>query len=515
VAGRFRALQVVTVRADADTETSPPLENRSRSAKALGMATWRNSKAGSRDSQTNLPADPHGKMAGWLHGGTVLGKRYRVVEAIDSESFTAEDLVLCQTVIVRQAVLTGRRDVKSWRQRVRRLASVRHPNFLNILDLILYGSRDLVVTERPQGHSIAEFLKERSFDLENVVRLMPLSALDLAATYAFRPNPISARWLFVEAPHPQDEQVDLNQRPVSDWPPFVIKLNLWEVVRPRKSHGWPFLNSGEQEIDSRGLVVRQTALLTYELLGGEKEKNGEMKRGVKPVNGLGNAGNSILYDGLQRSPRFESSEGFFHALESVIRSSNGESRAISVLPSHTQEHPAASLGTNDVIRRFDRDTVQLPKLVVSAVICIALLFTVLVQGRHPKVADLTDEADRRVPIRSGQSTSIDPAFTVISPQDFPSSPREAPASASTPVVANASSRFLAHRQDSTRMIRPKKPNVRYRSSAGMTSAEVKMRLIALWHQSLVQSKESRSWAAFSNLKRREKQKAAYTATTDP
>jgi hypothetical protein len=448
------------------------------------------------------------------------------MEAIDSESFTAEDLVLCQTVLVRQAVLTGRSDVKSWRQRVRRLASVRHPNFLNILDLILYRSRDLVVTERPLGHSIAEFLKERSFDLENVVRLMPLSALDLAATYTFLPNPISARWLFVEAPHPQDEQVDLNQRPVSDWPPFVIKLNLWEVVRPRKSHGWPFLNSREQESDSRGLAVRQTALLTYELLGGEKEKNGEMKRGVKPVNGLGDAGNSILYDGVQRSPPFESSEGFFHALESVIRSSDGESRAMSVLPSHTQEHPAASLGTNDVIRGFDRDTVQLATLVLSAVVCIALLFTVLVQERHPKVAELTDEAgqgrghlifnaDGRVQIRSGQSTSVDPAFTVISPQDTPSSPMEAAASASTPAVANASARFWAHRQDSTRMIRPKKPGVRYRSSAGITSAEAKMRLIALWHQSLVRSKESRSWAAFSNLKSREKQKAAYTARTDP
>ena len=155
------------------------------------------------------------------------------------------------------------------------------------------------------------------------------------------------------------------------------------------------------------------------------------------------------------------------------------------------------------------------------------MFTVLVQERHPRVAELTDEAGqargghlilnaaRRVQIRSGQSTSVDPAFTVISPQDTPSSPMEVAASASIPAVANASSRFSAHRQDSTRMIRPKKPSVRYRSSAGITSAEVKMRLIALWHQSLVRSKVSRSWAAFSNLKSREKQKAAYTARTDP
>ena len=120
------------------------------------------------------------------------------MEALDSESFTAEDLALCQTVIVRQAVWTGQRNIESWRQRVRRLAAVRHPNFLNVVDLVLDGSRDLLVTERPLGHSIAEFLKERSFDLEDVVRLMPLTALDLAGAYASRPNSISARFLFVE-----------------------------------------------------------------------------------------------------------------------------------------------------------------------------------------------------------------------------------------------------------------------------------------------------------------------------
>src|SRR5271166_2124860 len=104
---------------------------------------------------------------------------------------------------------------------------------------------------------------------------------------------------------------------------------------------------------------------------------------------------------------------------------------------------------------------------------------------------------------------------------------EAAGSASTPVVAsnpeinqtqaqaNASSCFPAHRQDSTRVIRLKKPNVRYRSSAGLTSAEVKMRLIALWHQSLLRTKESRRWTVFSNLNRGERKKAAFIARTGP
>ena len=53
-----------------------------------------------------------------------------------------------------------------------------------------------------------------------------------------------------------------------------------------------------------GSVLLFLGLHTYELLGGEKKKEGAVKRWFKPVNGLGDAGNSILYDGLQGSPLF-------------------------------------------------------------------------------------------------------------------------------------------------------------------------------------------------------------------
>jgi hypothetical protein len=68
------------------------------------------------------------------------------------------------------------------------------------------------------------------------------------------------------------------------------------------------------------------ALLTYELPGGETKKDGEVKRWFKPVNGLGDAGNSILYRGLQGSPLFESSGCFFHKLKSAIQSGDGGPR---------------------------------------------------------------------------------------------------------------------------------------------------------------------------------------------
>src|SRR5580704_17911670 len=140
---------------------------------------------------------------------------------------------------------------------------------------------------------------------------------------------------------------------------------------------------------------------------------------------------------------------------------------------------------------------------------------------YPKAADLTEEARQTGgdlllnanpaalsevvgsnekstgEITAGQATSVDHGFTVISPQEN-SSPRmettassQTPADALTPEVnhpdvqANASSSSPAHWQDPAREIRPKIHVLRSRSSVRPRFVDVKMRLIALWHQSLV------------------------------
>ena len=223
-----------------------------------------------------------------------------------------------------------------------------------------------------------------------------------------------------------------------------------------------------------------------------QQNESEVKRWFKPVNELGEAGNSILYRGLQGSPQFDTSEDFFYKLESAIRSGNGESRALPAPALQTSKYFAASPGTSEVIRRFNRDTARLTMLVVGVVVLAVLVLAALVQERHPKAVDLTEEArqtggdlildtdppdtpfevvglnkkkfagvtpaqlnqsnpgsyrvhlrpegsseyEQTVQIRSGQSTSVDHGFTVLSPQEIPSPPMEAAASASTPVVTS-------------------------------------------------------------------------------
>ena len=167
------------------------------------------------------------------------------------------------------------------------LLLVRDLNFLNVLDLIFDKSKDFVITERPRGCSIADLLRERSpLNGEDVLGLVtPLAgALDLAATFRGW-NPISICWLFMETRY--SFAVDLERQSLSEWSRFLIKLDVWELVRPRKNTVWPFLAAKAQIGGSRGLAIRQAALLTYQLLGGETQKEGAVKRWFEPVNGLG------------------------------------------------------------------------------------------------------------------------------------------------------------------------------------------------------------------------------------
>lgn len=183
--------------------------------------------------------------------------------------------------------------------------------------------------------------------------------------------------------------------------------------------------------------------------------------------------------------------------------------------------------TNDVIRRFDRDTEWLAKGILGAMVSAALVLAALIQEGHPKPVDQAKEerqtsSDAMVnanpgtlskamglnaesstgEITSGQATSVDHGFT--SPHETPSQRMETASSTQTPVLAltpetnqpnlqaNASPWSSAHRHDSARAIRPEIHNIRFRSSVRLRFVHVKMRPIALWHQSSARSQRPRS-----------------------
>ena len=85
----------------------------------------------SRNGQTDFQSDRAGKMNGSSLVGTILAGRFKILKTINADSFKAHDLVLDQTVTVRQALRSSQPYDDTWRQKVQRLALVRHPNFLN------------------------------------------------------------------------------------------------------------------------------------------------------------------------------------------------------------------------------------------------------------------------------------------------------------------------------------------------------------------------------------------------
>jgi hypothetical protein len=199
--------------------------------------------------------------------------------------------------------------------------------------------------------------------------------------------------------------------------------------------------------------------------------------------------------------------------------SNGDSKALPASQLQAHEHPALP-DTYEVIRRLNRDTTLVATGLLGAVIFAALVLALL--EYHPKADDLTMETSQttasgllnanhsalgNVAGSNGQST------TEIASQQAMSVDHEFTSEIKHPdVQANATSWFPANRPDSARVIRPKIPDLKYRSSVRHRYVDVKTRLIALWHQSL-RGEKSRSWTLFSNSNKWQRKKISYTAAT--
>jgi hypothetical protein len=196
---------------------------------------------------------------------------------------------------------------------------------------------------------------------------------------------------------------------------------------------------------------------------------------------------------------------------------DGDSKALPAPQLQAHQHPALP-GTHEVIRRLNRDTTWVATGLLGAVIFATLVLALL--ECHPKAHDLTKEARQTTgsvslnanpsalgnvagsngqstnEITSRQATRVDHGFT--------------PEIKHPDVQANATSRSPANRPDSARVIGPKIPDVKYRSSVRPRYVDVKTRLIALWHQSL-QREKSRGWTLYSKSNKLQRKKISYTA----
>jgi hypothetical protein len=133
----------------------------------------------------------------WLQAGRPLEKRYTLIRRLSADSYSAEDRFLSQRVIVTRLPPASGAQGRRFFLALQSLASIRHPNFLNVIEVICAGHIALFITESPQGASLAALSEKRRFDLEDTMRLLPLNGFEYAAEHLLFPNVISTRSLYI------------------------------------------------------------------------------------------------------------------------------------------------------------------------------------------------------------------------------------------------------------------------------------------------------------------------------
>ena len=176
--------------------------------------------------------------------------------------------------------------------------------------------------------------------------------------------------------------------------------------------------------------------------------------------------------------------------------------------SEISELPMTLTSALKAIARLNRNTTWVATGLLGSVIFAAVM--VAVRDPHPETDDVSDvpqqfESDHLAnanpaanfsvagsteksagEITSGQAMSVDFRFTSQTNHERPG------------LQAIVSSCSPSPRPDFVRDARPKIPNLRHRSSMRSRSVTFKLRLIALWHRSLVRNESSRRRTPLSN-----------------
>jgi hypothetical protein len=162
-----------------------------------------------------------------------------------------------------------------------------------------------------------------------------------------------------------------------------------------------------------------------------------------------------------------------------------------------KEHPVPPTGIDKVIQRFNRNTTRVAMGLLAAAIFAALM--VAFQERHLKADDFKEEPRQTsVDILPNTNPATLSDVGPLSEQSIGEiASRQArkvdcgltPAMSPLAVDSNATSPSATPQPDSARVVRSKISNVKHRTSVRPRVVNVKMRLIALWHQSLARNFE--------------------------
>jgi serine/threonine protein kinase/formylglycine-generating enzyme required for sulfatase activity len=264
-----------------------------------------------------------------VEAGITLGQRYRLIEDLDpvhaGRVFHAEDVQQKRRVRVK-IVSCDAAAFETLRQRVAKLQSASHRNFISVLAVERAGAFGYIVSEWLEGFALVDLLRaRRELTLRETLTLLEQIApaadagRDLGVQLELQLRDVMIH--FPEGFAEPDEQVIL-RCPLAEWPAFVVKLDpLGGFDTPDASGDSAcertLVDSSQDQCPA---VITRVAALAYDLLGGKPG-------GFAPLANVSEEGNLAIHQALRDGGNFVTASAFVDALSRAAASEPANRRA--------------------------------------------------------------------------------------------------------------------------------------------------------------------------------------------
>jgi serine/threonine protein kinase/TPR repeat protein len=270
--------------------------------------------------------------------GVVLANRYRILHEVSRGEgfFQAVEIDSGRAVAVKilaRDLLQTPEQLQQAQEEVAKARSSPHPSLLEVYSLERSGENTFLAFEWVNGFAVLGLLRQRSaLTAREALQLIePIAAAaDHARSHGLPEPDVTPAHILLAFENAMDlpAQTGLIMSPLGSWPPFCPKVLALSL---RSGFGSLATWTGQQTIvpmtQSPG-VVRQLALLTYELLGGSPTTSANAPGKLPPLAALSEQGNIVLRTALKTgdSAGYATATEFAVALRACVPVSPPESQ---------------------------------------------------------------------------------------------------------------------------------------------------------------------------------------------
>jgi serine/threonine protein kinase/TPR repeat protein len=274
---------------------------------------------------------------GSFETNTIIAGRYRVAESLGDtnagrlfHAYDTQQQREVRLIVLPPAALGDPAALTALEREVEKLANVRHPNLLGVIDFETVDRGSFLVLEWTDGFSLLDLLKaRRELEADEALKLLAQAAAGVDHALSLGLNGLEFGLHQVQLHFPQAiEKEKLLRAALGTWPAFEVKLYPLGATRDiATSQTWAggqtMVGGAESSAadggDARPRYLQALAAVVYEILGGTlsplvlRGAGGPTMR-YTPLSTLSEEGNEVLKRALDPARSFASAKEFSEAL---------------------------------------------------------------------------------------------------------------------------------------------------------------------------------------------------------